>query len=209
MSRPMRLSQHCVLFFGNKTSNSREKKKLCFGCNFLRGCRKPGWASWVFRGLVLLSSHPAGDTCIQLFSSGRMEPIASCSARCLEEWMGQVSSQELRLFWDAVKPAWKESEALTEPAVGAWGLWNLSLQAEHGFAKHVSAWGSLARLLHNLLAHRLTGVVREIKVLDLLILARYCSSNKQIKPNPSPDRHKGTQLLCLYSLTFWKPGLNS
>lgn len=47
-------------------------------------------------------------------------------------------------------------------------------------------------------------VVQQIKVLDLLILARYFSSNKWIKPYPSTDRHNRKQFFYLYSLTFWK-----
>lgn len=65
--------------------------------------------------------------------------------------------------------------------------------------------GSLSGVLHNLLTNRLTRVVQQIKVLDLLILARYFSSNKQIKPYLSTNRYNRKELSYLYSNFFWKP----
>lgn len=48
-------------------------------------------------------------------------------------------------------------------------------------------------------------MVQQIKVLDLLILARYFPSNKRIKPYPSTDQHNRKWLFCLYFITFQKP----
>jgi len=37
----------------------------------------------------------------------------------MKEWGGSYS-RELKLLWDAMKPAQKQNEALTEQAVGVW-----------------------------------------------------------------------------------------
>lgn len=126
-----------------------------------------------------------------------------------KEWVGsyfQRAQVILRCNETSMETKWGFNWASCWCLRSLWFIVNCRRwKARHGFAKHIIVCGSLSGFLHNLLTNRLTLVVQQIKVLDLLILARYFSSNKQIKPYLSTDQHNRKQLFYLYPLSFWKP----